>query len=310
MTERILITGGSGFIGRAILKDLGHRWPLASATVYARDPMRLQEVERRFGCRAVMGDIEDYDRLVLTMAGHDTVIHAAAMKHIPQGEANPTQCFRINVEGSINAILAAIAAGVQHLVLISTDKACEPANAYGYSKAMMERIGQEYAGRQSTTAIHIVRYGNVVGSTGSVIPLFQQQARDRVPVTVTEPTMTRFWLTTGMALDAIQKAMAGPTGSIYVPKLPAMKMDRLTELFDVGKGIDIIGMRPGEKLHECLMTEAEANRAINISDGYRIYPVTTPASKARFGMAYTSDDADGEVSPDLMREWIAEGAGI
>lgn len=315
MPENVLITGGGGFIGRAILKWMPHHWPLARYTVYGRNPIRLQRVRERFGADAIIGDILDADRLSVMMSGADTVIHAAAMKHIPEGERYPSECFRVNVEGSRNVILAAIENRVRDLILISTDKACEPANAYGLSKAMMERIAVEYAQRQSVTAIHIVRYGNVVGSTGSVIPLFQSQAARGEQLTVTDPHMTRFWLSPSMAVAVIARGINMPSGAIYVPKLGSMMMDELAVAVAVGHdvGFDVIGARPGEKQHEMLMTLAEGRRAIRIETGYQIYPVGSERSIANGGHEYTSEDAGVfGVSIELatMRAWIEEGAGV
>lgn len=306
--DNTVITGGGGFIGRAILSQAKDRWPMTTWTVYGRDPMKLESVRERFGVSTIIGDVLDTDTLNIAFAGRSMVIHAAAMKHIPQGEEQPAACLAINVFGSQNVISAAIQQGVPDLVLISTDKAAEPVNAYGLSKAMMERLAQEAALRQGRTKIHIVRYGNVVGSTGSVIPLFQRQLAQGQPLTITDPEMTRFWLSASMAIDAIESATKGPSGTIYVPKLAAMKMGDLASVIAPDTDCRMIGIRPGEKMHECLMSELEGTRAIDAGDHYRIYPAKFIQTGSKL-KPFTSDKALW-IYGEKMAEWIAEGATV
>lgn len=305
-----VITGGGGFIGRAILAQryVHNRWPGAVMCALGRDPMKLQKVRERFGAPTIIGDVMDTEGLATAFAGRSCVIHAAAMKHIPQGEEQPTECFDINTLGSLNVIRAAVQQQVPHLVLISTDKAAEPVNAYGASKFMMERIAQEMSWRQNRTSIHMVRYGNVVGSTGSVIPLFQKQADAGEKLTITDPAMTRFWLSPSMAIEAIEQALVRPTGTIFVPRLHAMTMRELATMFEPDpERHSIIGVRPGEKLHECLLSELEGYRSLRADGHFIIHPTGSFASNKTVG-PFTSDMAETMTSQQ-MAAWIEEGAG-
>lgn len=272
---KVLVTGGAGFLGRGILhrqyKDLGD-WDV---TVYSRDETKQDECRRKYpDVRYVLGDVRDADRLTMAMMGHDLVIHAAAMKYIPEAEMNVMECIAVNVEGSRNTVKAALAASVARVVGISTDKAVMPVNVYGMTKGLMERMFGEVAEFGATT-FTTVRYGNVVGSTGSVIPLFQKQARENGVVTVTDPHMTRFWMGIDDAVDTVIQAITAAPGSITIPAPKAMDMGTLAAMI-AGEGrVQVIGKRPGEKMHEWLIHLQESVRVSDEENPhyYELMPV-------------------------------------
>ncbi len=231
---RIFITGGAGFLGRAIMRrpEMFSPDPV-DFTVYSRDESKHARARAEFpNTRFILGDVCNYDRLELAIAGHDIVIHAAAMKYVPQGESNVWEVVAVNVDGSRNVAKAAVRNSVKRLVGISTDKACGPVNVYGMSKLVMERLFQE-ATTWSDMAVTLVRYGNVIASTGSVIPLFRQQAQEGL-IKLTDPKMTRFWLAVDAAVELIQYAVTkAPPGVIVIPRLGVYKGDDTGETPDV-----------------------------------------------------------------------------
>jgi FlaA1/EpsC-like NDP-sugar epimerase len=261
--KNIFITGGAGFLGKAILKyyqNTDNR-----ITIYSRDESKHVLIRQLFpDCRFILGDIRDYDRLELAMSGQDIVIHAAAMKYVPQAEINVVEALAVNVDGSRNVAKAAMRNGVEQVIGISTDKACNPINVYGLTKLMMERLFQEYA-QQSKTKFNLCRYGNVIGSTGSVIPLFQKQARENKVITLTDPQMTRFWLSEKQAVNLIMRSMNEESGTILIPRLFSCDMKTLAkavaypELLQDNNDVQLktIGVRFGEKTHESLLAASE-----------------------------------------------------
>ena len=283
----IFLTGGAGFLGRAIMRNFRDTGVNARFTVFSRDEAKHAQVRREFpNARYVLGSVEDFNQVELAMAGHDVVIHAAAMKYVPEGETNVGACINVNLDGSRNVAIAAIRNQVERVVGISTDKACEPANVYGMTKRLMERIFQEMAG-ESDTAFVTVRYGNVIGSTGSVIPMFRRQAREGV-ITLTNPDMTRFWLTIENAVELVRAALAlmtgytPPNGGIIIPQLSSATMldlvDAIEEIEGVGDNclVKEIGQRPGEKVHEMLLSESEGVNAEKVNGHFIIHPNWQP----------------------------------
>jgi UDP-N-acetylglucosamine 4,6-dehydratase len=260
---RTFITGGAGFLGRALLESLRDE----EVTVYSRDEAKHARARAQFpDIQFIIGDILDRDRLQAAMSGHDQVIHAAAMKYVPQAETNVREAVRVNIDGSRNVFDAALQNSVTRVVAISTDKACSPVNVYGFTKKIMERLAQEY-NTYSGTAFNTVRYGNVMASTGSVIPLFRNQARSR-KLTLTDPTMTRFWLTIDQAVDLVNHSLERQTpGTILITRMPATdmmtiakaaaRMELGAEYFEDRMDIEIIGHRFGEKRHEELVAREE-----------------------------------------------------
>ena len=275
----VLITGGSGFLGRGILSNAEKlEW---DCIVYSRDEYKQDLCRRKYpNARYVLGDVKDYDRLLYTLrlGRVDTVIHTAAIKYIPEAEFNVAECIDVNVQGSEVVLHAALSSGVEYLTMISTDKACAPVNVYGASKMLMERLACEYARLAGNGGLHIglARYGNVIGSTGSVIPKFIE-ARDRDGrLQVTNPDMTRYWITIEEAIQLIVQSMFHVgSGSIVIPKPAAMRMGDLASAIASDRvPIDIVGTRPGEKMHEQLLHKQESVRAVDRRDFYELLPVT------------------------------------
>lgn len=295
LTGNVLLIGGSGFLGRATIRRAKREhWP-CDFTIYSRDETKQWEVKNRWpDVRCVLGDVaRDIDRLAAVMQGHETVIHMGAVKYIPEAEWNVEETVVVNIDGSRNVIAAAKIAGVQNVIGISTDKACAPLNLYGATKMVMERLFTE-ANRvgKRATKFATVRYGNVLGSTGSVIPLFARQIEEFGECRITDARMTRFWLSVDEAIDLILLAlgeMQERPGVTLVGLNPAMTITDLAravwqierDMFDpaVGKLV-YTGMRPGEKLHESLFNEQEAPRAYSLKDGagelrgYGLVPAT------------------------------------
>lgn len=267
LTGRVFITGGAGFIGRALL-DRARReaWP-ARFTVFSRDDHKHAAMRRDYPEAAVIrGDVAGpLEHLAAAMAGHDIVIHAAANKHVDLSELNVAETIRNNVHGSLQVMQAAFQAGVGRLVGISTDKAAGPANVYGATKFLMERALVE-ANRYGGPLVTCTRYGNVIGSSGSVLTVWRRQLAEKRPVTVTDPEMTRFWLTADQATGLIVQALRAEPGVVVVPLLPALRMGDLLAWVAPEAEVKIIGLRPGERQHETLLTNEEGRRSERRTD--------------------------------------------
>lgn len=258
----VLITGGTGYLGRAILARAARENWTAQFTIFSRDEQRQAVVKRKYpDARYVLGDVRNTDQLELVFTGHDIVIHTAAIKFIPEAEFNVTECISVNVGGSASVITAARRAGVAFVIGISTDKACAPVNTYGMTKSLMERLFGEASHTTDHTHFVCCRYGNVIGSTGSVIPVFQQQLHDNNMVTVTHPRMTRYFITADEAIDIILDTFKVHNGSTVIPTPKAMYTGDLAHCItqDVNK-IRVVGLRPGEKMHENLVNMSESVR--------------------------------------------------
>lgn len=224
----------------------------------------------------VQGDIRNPETLFNSMVGHDVVIHAAAVKVIPASEWWSIDTVGVNVDGSENVCESALRAGVKHVLGISTDKACHPANAYGATKMIMEKIFQEYARMGRDTQFHLVRYGNVLESTGSVIEAWKNAVADGQPIKITDPEMTRFWLSPTQAVQYVVDSLEHKSGQIYVPKMPALSIGKLAD-YVLGEGLEFmkIPLRPGEKMHETLVTLDEAHHAMPFVKYFLIEPTTS-----------------------------------
>lgn len=311
ISGRVLITGGGGTLGLAIMETARLEGWNAQFTVYSRDPLKHLAVKKLFPNAAVIvGSILDYDGLLRAMTGHDTVIHAAANKHILRCEAQPSEAVSTNVIGSQNVAWAAINARVQHVVGVSTDKAAYPINAYGATKKLMEHIFFEYDSF-SDTEFHLCRYGNVLGSNGSVVQLWERQAAETGEITVTDPQMTRFWLTERQAVGLIEESLNSPF--MVVPALPACTMADMASWYAADRGVRTreIGARPGERQHECLMTREEAERAF-MADGMFYYHPTQPEDKKRpyADTGYWSNQPHEWLSADRLIGMINECANM
>lgn len=299
----VLITGGAGTLGRAIIKR-GHEegWD-CRFTILSTDAIKHHFAQSLYPeVRAVVGDIRDFSLLSNVMAGMDVVIHAAAVKHIPVSEYNSVDTYQINVEGSHNVAQAAVQNHVPTVVAISTDKACHAANAYGATKYLMEKMIQEFSRYKFRTNFHLVRYGNVIESTGSVVEAWHKSIEAGQPCKMTDPRMTRFWLSPSQAVGLVLESMELDSGEIYVAKMPALSIGKLAE-YTVGIGkphsvntwpVETIPLRPGEKMHETLLTIEETSYAAEYEDHFVLRPSTSqrnPSSGEQYDLPepYTSD---------------------
>ena len=274
LTGDILVTGGAGFLARALYRRAREEDWDCRFTALSRDEAKHAELQHRYPeIRSVLCDVAGDDFiLAAALAGHETVIHAAASKYVDRAELNAWDTVRTNIYGSHAVAEAAMSVGVERVIGISTDKACEPVNVYGLTKAVMERVFQE-ADRLSATRFTVVRYGNVVGSTGSVVPLFRGRLDAGEKIRLTNPRMTRFWMGVEEAIDLIVDALAdasGYPGHVFIPSPRALQLGDLARIaLDIEAGeplsddrVEIIGERPGEKRHESLIHRHESVRAV------------------------------------------------
>jgi UDP-N-acetylglucosamine 4,6-dehydratase/5-epimerase len=273
----ILLTGGTGSFGNTFVRHVGARWPTATIRVFSRDELKQHDMRARLGdanLRFVLGDVRDRHRLERAAAGCDYIVHAAAMKQVPACEYNPFEAVQTNVIGAQNVVDVAIDCGVRRAIALSTDKAVNPVNLYGATKLCAEKIivqGNAYAAG-ADTRLACVRYGNVIGSRGSVVPVFQRQ-RDEGRLTITDDRMTRFWITLDEAVELVLYAMERSRGDeIYIPKIPSMKINDLADAVAPGVPREVTGIRPGEKLHELLLTTDEARHAVELEQMYIVMP--------------------------------------
>jgi UDP-N-acetylglucosamine 4,6-dehydratase/5-epimerase len=274
----ILVTGGTGSFGRRFCKTVLANFKPKKLIVFSRDELKQFEMANdpdfrdRSEMRFFIGDVRDGDRLDMAFRGVDVVIHAAALKHIPIAEYNPFECIQTNVHGAENIVKAAIRNNVAKVVALSTDKAANPINLYGASKLASDKIfvaaRNLVTGQQPSFAV--VRYGNVLGSRGSIIPFFQKMLDDgATSLPITDTRMTRFWITLQHGVDFVLASldmMRG--GEIFVPKIPSMKVTDLAEIMSPGIDTHVVGIRPGEKLHEDMITEEEARNTLELPDRY------------------------------------------
>ena len=274
----ILLTGGTGSFGGAFVDRVLRDHPDCVVRVFSRDELKQSEMQARFADRSdlrfFVGDVRNRSRLARAMQGADIVIHAAAMKQVPACEYNPFEAVQTNVLGAQHIVDAAIDNGVRKVVALSTDKAVNPVNLYGATKLCEEKLiiqGNAYASG-SETILSCVRYGNVVGSRGSVVPLFRRQ-RDEGRLTITDERMTRFWITLAQAVDLVMYALEHSVGGeVFIPKIPSMRVTDLAEAMAPGVPVDVVGIRPGEKLHEVLITGDESRHTIDAGDVYVVLP--------------------------------------
>jgi UDP-N-acetylglucosamine 4,6-dehydratase/5-epimerase len=277
--KSILITGGTGSFGRQYVKTLLERYRPKKLIIYSRDELKQYEMEQEFpqGCmRYFLGDVRDRDRLIQAMSGVDFAIHAAALKQVPAAEYNPMECIKTNIHGAENVIHAALANNVEKVIALSTDKAANPINLYGATKLVSDKLfvaGNNIAGGHRTR-FSVVRYGNVVGSRGSVVPFFRKQIDsgcDCLPIT--DAGMTRFWITLQQGVDFVLKdfeRMHG--GEIFVPKIPSVRVVDLARAMAPDLPHKIIGIRPGEKMHEVMCPADDSHLTLEFADHYVIRP--------------------------------------
>ena len=302
----VLITGGTGSLGKSLIDYLLRETQVRRIAVFSRDELKQQQLRLQFQndsrLRWFLGDIRDLERLKRAFHGVDYVIHAAALKQVDTGEYNPMEFIKTNVLGSQNVIDASIDAGVKRVVALSTDKASSPINLYGATKLTADKLfvaANNYSFKYGTI-FSVVRYGNVMGSRGSVIPFFQEIAAQGKPLPITDLRMTRFWISIESAVKFVIDSLEMMTGGeLYVPRIPSMKIVDLANAVAPGAELEEIGMRPGEKLHEEMISADDSRRTIILENRYVVTPVVAEwgyqppnGSTMLEGMAYRSDTND------------------
>jgi len=316
----ILVTGGTGSFGKAFVQHALENFSPKRMVVFSRDEMKQYEMaqrfpEREFPCmRYFLGDVRDADRLIRACAGVDVIVHAAAMKHITAAEYNPTECIATNVLGAQNIIAAAIANDVSRVIALSTDKAANPVNLYGATKLCSDKLfiaANNLAGRHKTR-FAVVRYGNVMGSRGSVVPHFKRLiASGRCTLPITDPAMTRFVITLQHGVEFVLQCLERMTGGeLFVPKLPSMTVLDLLGVLGDGLTHEVIGIRPGEKLHEVMIPLEESRNAIDMGDHYILQPAHHWWNVSEF-MAHVRDhgtpiETPFEYASNTNDRWLSE----
>lgn len=317
--KSILITGGTGSFGNAFVKMALEEFEPHKIIIYSRDEFKQYQMSQKFTSdrlRFFLGDVRDEKRLYRALCGVDFVIHAAAIKQVPASEYNPFEAVQTNIMGAQNLINAALEAGVQKVVALSTDKACNPVNLYGATKLCSDKLfiaANAYSGKM-VTRFAVVRYGNVIGSRGSVVPLFQKLA-ETGELPITDERMTRFWITLPQAVRFVVdsfKLMAG--GELYIPKIPSMRLTDLAQAVAPGCRYRIVGIRPGEKLHEMMISRDDARNLYELADRYIKLPdfpfwqVVLPdgATTVAEGFEYASDSNRQWLDVDGLKALLQE----
>ena len=295
--KKILITGGTGSFGRFFTKTILENYSPQRLVIYSRDELKQFEMQQEFKApcmRYFIGDVRDVERLKLAMKGIDYVIHAAALKQVPAAEYNPMECIRTNVYGADNVIQAAMANKVKRVIALSTDKAANPINLYGATKLCSDKLfvaANNITGEEGPR-FAVVRYGNVVGSRGSVVPFFRDLInRGVTELPVTDPEMTRFWITLPQGVKFVMDSFARMQGGeIFVPKIPSMRIMDLVKSIAPDMPVKIIGIRPGEKLHEIMCPKDDSHLTIEFDDHFVISPSIVFTSRSN----HFSENALGE----------------
>jgi UDP-N-acetylglucosamine 4,6-dehydratase/5-epimerase len=326
--SNILITGGTGSFGQKLTKELLTNCNPRRVIIFSRDEVKQQEMKAGLESfpngpmRYFIGDVRDRERLYRAFRGVDIVIHAAALKQVPTAEYNPLEVIKTNIIGASNIIDAAIDCGVKKLIALSTDKAVSPANLYGATKLCADKLfvsAGVYTGPKDTR-FSVVRYGNVVGSRGSFIPILCETPQP-TKIPITDPRMTRFWISLRQAVDFVLMCMGFMQGGeIFIPKIPSMRIVDLARAIAPGREHEIVGIRPGEKLHEVLLTEEESRHALELDSFYLIKP---PPFISRWkadrlnggqpieeGFQYSSDNNTQWLSEKQLLKMIAEEANL
>ena len=328
--KSILVTGGTGSFGQRFVRTVLERYQPRRIAVFSRDELKQFEMAQdpffanRPEIRFFIGDVRDGDRLETAMREVDDVIHAAALKHVPAAEYNPFECLRTNVFGAENVVQAAWRCGVKRVAALSTDKAVCPVNLYGASKLAADKIFVAANNMSGSigTRFSVVRYGNVVGSRGSVVPLYQRLIADGVEsLPVTDARMTRFWITLQQGVDFVLSSLAMMHGGeIFTPKIPSMTITDLAAAMAPQLDHHVIGIRPGEKLHEVLLTADDSRTALELDDRYILQPqfsfwsqepyVADGAKAVADGFQYDSKTNSDWLTPDRLRKMLGECGGF
>ena len=324
--SNILITGGTGSFGHRFVPMTLEKYNPSSIVIYSRDEMKQWEMAQKFAgdkrVRFLIGDVRDKDRLARAMDGIDHVVHAAATKIVPTAEYNPMECIKTNIIGAMNIVDTAIDRGIKRLVALSTDKASNPINLYGATKLASDKLfiaANDYAGAHETL-FSVVRYGNVMGSRGSVIPFFSSQAKTG-ELPITDERMTRFMISLEHGVELVWKAfddMKG--GEIYVKKIPSIGILDIARAVAPDAGHKIVGIRPGEKIHEQMIGPEDAPHTYEYEDYYKILPAihewSTMASRIGDGrkvapdFVYSSDTNSDWMTAEQLRGWISQNAAV
>jgi UDP-N-acetylglucosamine 4,6-dehydratase len=315
----ILVTGGTGSFGQKFTEIVLQEHSPAAVRIYSRGELLQLLMQQKFSgddrLRFLIGDVRDKERLARAMNGVDIVVHAAALKQVPTSEYNPIEAVKTNINGAANIIDAAIDNNVAQVMNISTDKAVQPVNLYGATKLVAEKLfihGNAYVGGVRKTRLSCVRYGNVVGSRGSVVPIFLEQKK-KGKITITDERMTRFWLTLEQGVRFVIACFGDMRGGeIFIPKIPSMKITALAEAVAPNAKREIVGIRPGEKLHEVLLSEEEAKHAREFTDYYLIEPEHPFWDKVKFkggkplpdGFRYSSENNTRWLSAKELKKMV------
>lgn len=324
--KTILITGGTGSFGKAFVKTVLTGWPaIKRLVIYSRDEQKQFQMEQEFpvakypGLRYFIGDVRDFERLKRACQGIDYIIHAAAMKHVPIAEYNPDECVKTNIGGADNVIRAALETSVERVVALSTDKACAPINLYGATKLTSDKlfIAANNIRGSKETRFSVVRYGNVMGSNGSVIPFFLKKRQEGI-LPITDPEMTRFNISLTEGVDMVLHALESAWGGeLFVPKIPSYKITDVAEAIGPECEQRVVGIRPGEKVHEEMITTSDSFMTYDLGKYYVILPSTSnwnvndfighfKAVKVPQGFSYNSGSNTEWLTVEDIRRLISE----
>jgi UDP-N-acetylglucosamine 4,6-dehydratase len=304
--KTVLVTGGTGSFGKAFVSDLLKNHEPQKVIVFSRDELKQFEMKIQLGndsrLRYFIGDIRDKDRLMRAFTNVDYIVHAAALKQVDTGEYNPREFILTNIIGSQNIVDAAIDSGVSRVIALSTDKASSPINLYGATKLTADKLftAANVYGINSSTYFSVVRYGNVMGSRGSIVPLFKELGAKGLEIPITDKRMTRFWLTLDQAVSFVQEAFRDMNGGeLFVPRIPSMQIKDLAMALAPNSKIKEIGIRPGEKLHEEMISPDDSRRTVKQENRYVISPISVEwnyieplGEKLPEGFSYKSDTND------------------
>jgi len=316
--KAILVTGGTGSFGSRFVRTVLERYTPSRLIIFSRDELKQYEMAQAFqgedarALRFFIGDVRELSRLEMAMRGVDYVVHAAALKHVPTAEYNPFECIKTNVVGAENVVQASIRCGVEAVVALSTDKAANPVNLYGASKLASDKIfvaANNLSGADGTR-FAAVRYGNVIGSRGSFVPLLQKLVKEGAgKIPITDPRMTRFWITLQQGVDFVLSSLGTMRGGeIFVPKIPSMRIVDLVNCLAPGIAHEVTGVRPGEKLHELMVARDDARATVELDDRYVIEPSFAfwpRQSRTESGAKPLPEDF--KYSSDTNTEWLDAG---
>jgi len=323
--KSLLITGGTGSFGKKCTQIILENFSPRKLIIFSRDELKQFEMSQRWSMkkhpciRYFIGDVRDRARLVRAFQDVDYVIHAAALKQVPAAEYNPAEAIKTNITGAMNVIDAALQNDVKRVVALSTDKACNPINLYGATKLCADKLflaGNVYRGRQRETTFNIVRYGNVLGSRGSVVPFFKERSKSGT-LPITDSRMTRYWITLNQAVHFVLHVLErNARGAIFVPKIPSMKITDLATAIAPECRQEVVGIRPGEKIHETLIGEDEGRDSMEYKDCYVIWNSYSPdmgspvfnngGTPCPEGFKYTSDNNPERLSVEQLREILEQ----